>query len=229
MKLFVAVVALAACAQAQVGPAGIIDPSGRNIQFSHAFAHDADLLIGPSGIVGKNGNIQLTHGQAELHNRARRAVPYPLAGPSGIIFPDGTSRQYTLEEANNIAVSGPSGIVTKNGQNIQFGSRKKRSTKCLQGPSGIVCPGGNVQFPAHGTIVHRGPSGIVFSHGQNVQLPARKRRSVSAFGTPCLQGPSGLNCGKHGVFQLTPGTTFASVGDSGIVTSDGKNIQFIPA
>merc|ERR1712000_75681 len=225
MKLLIAVCAIAACAHAQVGHSGIVDPSGNNVQFSHAFAEDI-IAIGPSGIITKSGkNLQLTHGQAGLHSLGKRAAP--LFGPSGYLKADGTPVQFTGKQAENFAVGGPSGIVFKDGTNVQFGARKKRSlANCLQGPSGAICDGVPVQFPAHSKVVVAGDSGIVFDSGKNIQLPGRRKRSITVGEVTCLQGPSGLNCGKHGVFQLGAGVTLASVGDSGIVTSDGRNIQF---
>jgi len=230
MKIAVAVLALAACAHAQVGSSGIISPDGRNVQFTHDFAQGV-VLIGPSGIVGKNGNLQLTHGQAELHNRAKRSTRFPIAGASGMIMPDGTQVQFTRAEAENIAVVGPAGIVKKDGKNVQF--REKRSLRFpIAGASGMILPDGTpVQYTQAeaDNIAVSGPSGIVRKDGNNVQfIGSRKKRSITAFGTPCLQGPSGLNCGKHGLFQIRRGTTFANIGNSGIVNSDGVNFQFTP-
>jgi len=283
MRFLIAVCALAACAQAQVGHSGIVSPDGKNIQFSHDFA-DSIVVSGPAGIVTKDGrNLQLTHGQAQLNAAAPlpvvRSLPapaLPMAGPSGMVMPDGTNVQFTQEQADNIVLRGPSGIVTKDGKNIQFrkkrslsdclqgpsglvcpsgpiqfpahsnvavagdsgivfdsgkniqlpGRRKRSLSDCLQGPSGLVCPSGPIQFPAHSNVAVAGDSGIVFDSGKNIQLPGRKKRSIIVNGFECLQGPSGLNCGKHGVFQLPPGAEIASVGDSGVVTTNGGNFQF---
>jgi len=232
MKTVIAVIALAACAtaQPQVGASGLIDPLGKHVQFTHAQVFSGPKLVGASGIVFPNGeNIQLTQGQADLHNtRAKRSPqlpPYPvLVGPSAVQYSDGSLRQLTQKEVEDIVVIGPSGIVKKNGVNEQLG-RKKRSTGCLFGASGAVCPGGNVQFPAHGTIVTQGNSGIVFSHGKNVQLPGRRKRSTNPLKVTCIKGPSALNCGKHGLFQLKPNAVVHEIGDTGVITSLG-NFQF---
>jgi len=274
MKILIALCTLAACAHAQVSHAGIHDPDGNHVLFTHDQGHGI-VLVGPSGVVSKGGNVQLTAGQAALAakfpplplHRAKRATP--LAGPSGIVYPDGRLVQFTHAQADNVAVVGPSGIVNKDGKNIQFRKkrsvasagpsgivysdgrqvqftqaqaeniavvgpsgivrkdgmntqfRKKRSTKCLIGPSGVLCPGAApVQFSKHATPVVEGPSGIVFSTGENIQIGSRRKRSLSK----CLQGPSGVVC-PSGPIQFPANAKLVEAGPSGLVFSTGENIQ----
>jgi len=278
MKILIALCALAACTHAQVSHAGIHDPDGNHVLFTHDQGHGI-VLVGPSGVVSKGGNVQLTAGQAALAakfpplplHRAKRALNLPLAGPSGMVYPDGRLVQFSHAEADNIASIGPSGIVRKDGLNTQFGARKKRSlpvvgpsgivypdgrqvqfsqaeadniavvgpsgivrkdgkntqlrkkrsTKCLIGPSGVLCPGANpVQFSKHATPVVEGPSGIVFSTGENIQIGSRRKRSLSK----CLQGPSGVVC-PSGPIQFPANAKLVEAGPSGIVFSTGENIQ----
>merc|ERR1712133_23015 len=128
MKIVAAICLLAVGTSAQVGPSGIINPDGNNVQFTHDQANNI-AVVGPSGIVTKDGrNIQLTKGQADLHAAIPAPVPAPktslpptlagLVGHSGIVHPSGNT-QFTREQAENIVLIGPSGIVTKDGSNIQ--------------------------------------------------------------------------------------------------------------
>merc|ERR1712212_692469 len=196
-KILIALCALAACAHAQVSHAGIHDPDGNHVLFTHDQGHGI-VLVGPSGVVSKGGNVQLTAGQAALAakfpplplHRAKRALNLPLAGPSGIVYPDGRLVQFSQAEADNTVLVGPSGIVRKDGKNTQL--RKKRSTKCLIGPSGVLCPGANpVQFSKHATPVVEGPSGIVFSTGENIQIGSRRKRSLPVVGPSGIVYPDG--------------------------------------
>ncbi|KAA0196003.1 hypothetical protein HAZT_HAZT007013 [Hyalella azteca] len=192
MKFLVAICALAVSASAQVGPSGIVDPSGNNIQFTHDFANNI-AVVGPSGIVTKNGqNLQLTAGQAALSLPAgweafRSALaPAPVApaplpagvysvkdvvGPSGVVRADGNNVQFSQATADNIALVGPSGIVTKDGRNIQFVSRKRRSVRdAIVGSSGIIAPDGQLlQLEPGVTVVAAGPSAILLSNGKALQ------------------------------------------------------------
>ncbi|XP_045114793.1 uncharacterized protein LOC123506612 [Portunus trituberculatus] len=140
-----------------IGYSGIVRTDGTFEQFSHDFAHNI-LLLGPSGIVTKDGkNIQLT---SDLH-RVKRS----LVGPSGMILEDGTPVQFKTPFAT-ILLDGPSGLVFSDGTLVQ-----KRPKRSLVGPSGMITADGTpIQFPAHAEAVVTGPSGIVFSNGQNVQF-----------------------------------------------------------
>merc|ERR1712035_57568 len=134
-----------------LGYSGILRADGTYEQFSHDFAHDI-LLLGPSGIVTKNGNIQLTD---DLHR-----VKRDLIGPSGMILSDGTQVQFKTESPS-VLLDGPSGLVMSDGTLVQ-----RRSKRANVGPSGMILPDGTpVQFPAHAEKVLAGPSGIVFSTG----------------------------------------------------------------
>ncbi|KAF2356303.1 Crustacean cuticle [Trinorchestia longiramus] len=189
MKFLVAICALAVSASAQVGPSGIVDPSGNNIQFTHEFANNI-AVVGPSGIVTRDGNnLQLTAGQASLsvpdswvgfRSAIAAAAPAPIAGtysvkdvvgPSGVVRHDGNNVQFSQAQADNIALVGPSGIVTRDGKNIQFTSRKRRSVpEAIIGASGIIAPDGQLlQLEPGVTVVASGPSAILLSNGKAIQ------------------------------------------------------------
>merc|ERR1712128_141256 len=190
MKILAAICFLAIGASAQVGPSGIVSPDGRNVQFTHAQAHNI-AVVGPSGIVTKDGkNIQLTHGQATLN----AAIPTPFApsvplpptlagvvGASGIVHPAGNI-QFTREQAENIVLIGPSGMLLADGTPVQLTQAEGQlrakltpeqySRAIVVGPSGVVTlDGRNIQFaaPAAATVLLDGPSGTVMSDGTLVQ------------------------------------------------------------
>ncbi|RXG55599.1 Cuticle protein [Armadillidium vulgare] len=121
IDLTAAIFLLAIGANANVGPSGIVNKDGKNVQFSHEFANNI-VLIGPSGIVSRDGNnLQLTSGQVSS------AVPVAefitsrgVVGPSGIVRPNGENVQFTQQQVDNFVVTGPSGIVSKDGKNISI-------------------------------------------------------------------------------------------------------------
>merc|ERR1712128_236780 len=229
-SILAAICLLAIGASAQVGPSGIVSPDGKNVQFTHAQAHNI-AVVGPSGIVTKDGkNIQLTHGQATLN----AAIPTPFApsvplpptlagvvGASGIVHPAGNI-QFTREQAENIVLIGPSGIVTKDGRNIQL-----RSKRSLIGPSGMLLADGTpVQFTqAEGQLRAKltpeqysraivvGPSGVVTLDGRNIQFAA------PAGVTVLLDGPSGTVMSDGTLVQKRAKQSL--IGPSGMITADG--------
>ena len=164
-------------------------------------------------------------------------------GESGIIFPDGTLRQLTPEEAANIAAIGQSGVVFKDGSNKQFDMEFAALHNNLPAPArpeevafgpygyhGIIKPdGNNVQFShdQHSNVVLVGPSGVITADGKNLQLdqdglplPLRRKRAVS------LEGPSGVLFADGQLRHLPVGVTVVSVGPSGATLSNGKHVQF---
>ena len=124
-----------------VGPSGIVRKDGNNVQlrkkrqattsagsishagihradgtidsFGHDFAHDI-IQIGPSGIITKNGPIQLTSDLKLV--RAKRSAP--IIGESGMILPNGQQIQFKTANAK-IILEGPSGILLSDGTVIQ--------------------------------------------------------------------------------------------------------------
>jgi len=221
MKYSVVLSLVATCAYAQVGPSGIIDPSGRNIQFSHAFA-DNVAVIGPSGIVSADGNnVQLTPGQADLHNARRKRSPQ-LLGPSGYISADGQLRQFKTGGVE-VLLDGPSGIVLGDGQLIQ--KRSKRSPQLL-GPSGYISEDGQqVQFATGGVeVLLDGPSGIVLGDGQLLQKRGKRSTFGMIHGAQVGAGQLMTPAGVPHLFAL--GTKVAAAGPSGVVLTDGQNIQY---
>merc|ERR1711970_1101576 len=205
MRVLAAIFCLAIGASAQVGPSGIVNPDGTQVQFTAEQANNI-ASIGPSGIVTNDGrNLQLPAGKESF---TAADIPTPIVsepaslpqvkaggvvGASGIVHEDGNT-QFTREQAENIVVAGPSGVVTKDGRNIQF-----RTKRALVGPSGLILADGTpVQFRAEEMAVRSsltdeqnlnavviGPSGIVNRDGKNTQLNALDAPTV------LLDGPSG--------------------------------------
>ncbi|XP_063597928.1 uncharacterized protein LOC134774446 [Penaeus indicus] len=165
-------------------------------------------------------------------------------GPSGIVSPDGVNTQFSHDFANDIVLVGPAGIVTKSGANRQLTHGEATlhvaapaaplpvaqmvSQRGVIGHSGIVRPdGNNVQFThaQAGNIVLVGPSGIVTKDGSNIQLTDDlhfvQKRDLSGH----LVGASGIITKDGQLIQLEPGVTIVQAGPSGIILSNGKNIQ----
>jgi len=213
-----------------VGPSGIVGADGTLTQFGHAEVglragltaeQNANaVVVGPSGIVNRNGiNTQF----------AAPAARYViLDGPSGQVWSDGSLTQKRAKRS----LVGPSGIVGADGTLTQFGhaevglraglTAEQNANAVVVGPSGIVNRNGiNTQFaaPAARYVILDGPSGQVWSDGSLTQK--RAKRSVPT----C--GPSGWCILADGTYLRLPvGTTVASAGPSGIVLTNGQNIQF---
>merc|ERR1712180_421520 len=113
------------------------------------------------------------------------------------------------------------------------------------GPSGIVNPDGTlVQFTAEqaNNIASIGPSGIVTKDGRNMQLPAGKESFSAAYiPTPIAKAAAALPelragglVGASGIVYEDGNTQFTReqaenivvAGPSGVVTKDGRNVQF---
>lgn len=117
----------------------------------------------------------------------------------------------------------------RNGKHIQLDHNglpvvKRSTTRGEYGESGIVYPDGtNVQFTREeaDNIVSIGPSGVVKKDGNNVQLTREGVPRVRRH----LEGPSGLVTTDGQVVHLGPGVYVVLKTSSGIVLSNGKNIQ----
>lgn len=169
-------------------------------------------------------------------------------GPSGIVTRDGKNVQFSHEFANNVVLIGPSGIVTRDGSNMQFTDNhfipgatpigQFVSQKGTVGPSGIVSPSGsNIQFTHEqaNNFAVVGPSGIVTKDGKNIQFTddlqfARKKRSIGFVSKAGNVGTSGIlrADGTTDLFDFKTAHGIVLIGPSGIVTEDGKNMQFTP-
>ncbi|XP_042223568.1 uncharacterized protein LOC121867620 isoform X1 [Homarus americanus] len=190
-------------AKGNIGHSGILRADGTTDLFSHDLAHDI-LLIGPSGVVTKSGrNLQLTDDLRIVNPRFRRSAGMVSAkgniGHSGILRADGTTDLFSHDLAHDILLIGPSGVVTKSGRNLQL-------TDDLR----IVNPRTKRSVPLVG------PSGMITAEGIPIQF--------SKPGTTILlDGPSG--------YVMSDGTLVQKrskrhlVGESGIITSDGQQIQ----
>ncbi|XP_068219353.1 uncharacterized protein [Palaemon carinicauda] len=153
-------------AKGNIGHSGILRADGTTDLFSHDQAHNI-LLIGPSGIVTKDGrNMQLTDDLRIAHRSKRH-----LIGDSGMITADGIPIQFSRPGVT-ILLEGPSAYVMSDGTLVQ--KRAKRSLDNFGhtvGDSGIITNTGKlIQLPAHATVVQVGPSGAILSNGQNVQF-----------------------------------------------------------
>ncbi|XP_071526320.1 uncharacterized protein [Panulirus ornatus] len=207
-----------------IGTAGILRADGSTQLFSHDLAHDI-LLIGPGGIVTKSGrNLQLTD-DLTFVPRAKRSTSLISEkgniGTSGILRADGTTDLFGHDLAHDILLIGPAGIVTKSGRNLQLTEDLRlvnpRFRRSLTGPSGMITDSGHqIQFKEpFATILLEGPSGYIMSDGTLVQKRAKRH----------LVGESGIitNAGRQ--IQLERGVFVVHAGPSGIVLSNGKNIQ----
>ncbi|XP_071526551.1 uncharacterized protein [Panulirus ornatus] len=207
-----------------IGTAGILRADGSTQLFSHDLAHDI-LLIGPGGIVTKSGrNLQLTD-DLTFVPRAKRSTSLISEkgniGTSGILRADGTTDLFGHDLAHDILLIGPAGIVTKSGRNLQLTEDLRlvnpRFRRSLTGPSGMITDSGHqIQFKKpFATILLEGPSGYIMSDGTLVQKRAKRH----------LVGESGIitNAGRQ--IQLERGVFVVHAGPSGIVLSNGKNIQ----
>merc|ERR1719430_2461681 len=117
---------------AVVGPSGIVNFDGVNVQFDAPGAPTV-LLDGPSGQVMSDGTL--------IQKVVKRSLP--LVGPSGMILEDGTQVQFK-EAGVTVLLDGPSGLVMSDGTLVQ-----KRAKRSLIGPSGMLrADGTQVQFTA---------------------------------------------------------------------------------
>ncbi|XP_063889326.1 uncharacterized protein LOC135116036 [Scylla paramamosain] len=166
-------------------------------------------------------------------------------GQSGIVFPDGRLKQFTREEADNVAEIGESGVVFKDGSHKQFDMEFATLHNNLPAPArpepvafgpysytGIVMPdGNNRQFThdEHTNILVVGPSGVVTADGKNLQLdqeglplPLRRKRGASE----AVVGESGIITPSGQLIQLPPGVSVVAAGPSAALLSTGKGIQY---
>ncbi|KAK7083106.1 hypothetical protein SK128_001514 [Halocaridina rubra] len=168
-------------AKGNIGHSGILRADGSTDLFDHDTAHNI-LLIGPSGIVTRDGkNIQLTD-DLKIVRRSKRQAGYVSAqgniGHSGILRADGSTDLFDHDTAHNILLIGPSGIVTKDGKNMQLTEDLKiassRTKRHVIGESGMILDDGQqIQFKTGGVkILLEGPSGILMSDGTLIQKRA---------------------------------------------------------
>merc|ERR1719259_637365 len=227
MKYLVVLSVVAACAYAQVGHSGIISPDGKNTQFSHDFAAGI-AVTGPSGIVSTAGNRQLSAGEATLHNGRKKRPPQHLVGPSGAVTADGQLVQFTTG-GTQVLLDGPSGIVFDDGQLVQ--KRAKRSTFGITslaqvGAAQAMLPNGTpVHFAPGAEVAAAGPSGIVLTDGRNIQY-SRKKRSTFGIIHGAQVGAAQAMLPNGTPVHFAPGAEVAAAGPSGIVLTDGRNIQY---
>jgi len=180
---------------------------------------------GPSGVVLTDGqNIQYTRKKRSTFGMIHGAQ----VGAGQLMTPAGVPHLFNL--GAKVAAAGPSGVVLTDGQNIQY-TRKKRSTFGMihgaqVGAGQLMTPAGVPHLFALGTkVAAAGPSGVVLTDGQNIQY-ARKKRSTfgmihgAQVGAGQLMTPAGV---PH-LFNL--GAKVAAAGPSGVVLTDGQNIQY---
>merc|ERR1712055_1193490 len=177
-------------------------------------------------------------------------------GPSGILLSDGTqiqkrAKRSILNTAGHLI--GDSGAVLSNGKQIQFkaafnpagvpdlieGMKASGIAVTVEGPSGVVFADGTLiqkrakrSINAPGHLV--GASGAVLSDGKQVQFKAGGVSGIiegfkDAGVAVAADGPSGIvftNQIQKRAKRATVTNTGHSIGDSGIVFSNGKQIQF---
>ncbi|XP_064090198.1 uncharacterized protein LOC135204124 [Macrobrachium nipponense] len=207
------------------GHSGIVNYDGNNVQFTPEEAANI-ILVGPSGVVTRDGNnLQ----RLPDHSRSKRNVGYVnnkgSIGYSGVVRTDGTIQAFTPEDIDNIVLFGPSGVVTKDGQNWQLDENLniRRTKRHLVGDSGIITRDGTpVQFKRAGVkILLEGPSGFLLTDGTQVQFRSKRDTQYGHY-----FGTSGVVTKDGKQFQFPHGATVVSAGPSGVVFSNGQNIQF---
>jgi len=166
-------------------------------------------------------------------------LPAGNIGTSGILRKDGSTNLFSHDFAHSIISIGPAGIILKDGPPIQLDAnlnmvgRSKRSTDGLVnnagniGRSGIVRKDGTIELFGHDMaheILFFGPSGIILKNGppihldETLKMTGRSKRHIV--------GPTGMITSWGQIVQFRePFTTVVSDGPSGIVLSDGQNIQ----
>lgn len=147
------------------GLSGVVRTDGTIEQFSAADT-DNIVLIGPSGVVTKNGkNWQLNE---NLHIRRSKRH---LIGESGMITKDGQQIQFK-EAGVKVLLEGPSGLLLSDGTQVQF--RSKRATTAFghtYGDSGIITKDGQQYQLPHGvSVLIAGPSAAVLSNGEIISF-----------------------------------------------------------
>merc|ERR1719423_453265 len=110
-------------------------------------------------------------------------------------------------------VIGESGAVLEDGTQVQFTEGGVKPL--VEGPSGIIWSNGQVtQKRSKREAQHLvGESGAVLEDGQQVQF-------TEGGVVPLVEGPDGTGV------QLPAGVFVASSGPSGVVLTNGQNIQF---
>jgi len=203
-------------AQHNIGEGGAILSDGQHIQFTEAGV--VPLVQGPSAIIWSNGQVtqlRVKRSNGQMTQKLSKREAQHLVGESGAVLEDGQQVQFT-EGGVKPLVEGPSGIIWSNGQVTQ--KRSKREAQHLVGESGAVLEDGQqVQFTEGGVVpLVEGPAGIIWSNGQLTQ----KRSKRNAPGSPAYFKPDGTGV------QLPAGVFVASSGPSGVVLTNGQNIQF---
>ncbi|XP_066973527.1 uncharacterized protein [Macrobrachium rosenbergii] len=207
------------------GHSGIVNYNGKNVQFTPEEAANI-VVVGPSGVVTRDGNnlqrLPDTH-------RYKRNVGFVNSkgsiGYSGVVKTDGTIEAFSPEDIDNIVLFGPSGVVTKDGRNWHLDENLniRRTKRHLIGDSGIITRDGTpVQFKRAGVkIALEGPSGLLLSDGTQVQFRSKRDTKYGHY-----IGNSGVVTKDGKQFQFPHGATVVSAGPSGVVLSNGENIQF---
>merc|ERR1712168_858493 len=251
----------AGMAVASEGPSGIVFTDGTLIQKRAKRSINAPgHLVGASGAVLSDGKqVQFKAGGVSgiIKGFKDAGVAVAADGPSGIVFTNGIQIQKRAKRAtvtNTGHSIGDSGIVFSNGKQIQFKIggvsdvellnqfKQAGFTIALEGPSGaLLSDGTQIQKRAKRSILNGsghlvGPSGVVLSNGKQVQFKSGDISAVieglkAAGVTVASEGPSGIvftdgiNIQKRAK-RATITSTGHLIGDSGAVLSNGKQIQF---
>ncbi|XP_042872860.1 cuticle protein CP1158-like isoform X2 [Penaeus japonicus] len=165
-------------------------------------------------------------------------LPAGNIGTSGILRKDGSTDLFSHDFAHRIVAIGPSGIILEDGSPVQLDAdlnmvgRSKRSAGYVSkagsiGFSGIVRTDGTIDQFGHDmahNIAVMGPSGIVLKNGQPIQLDENLR--MVGRSKRHVVGDTGMITDWGQIIQFRePFTKIVSDGPSGIVLSDGQNIQ----
>jgi len=203
-----------------IGASGAVLRDGKQILFKEA---GVTAVAGPSGVVFSDGQSH------QFAARKKRAIISPFGdsiGASGAVLRDGT--QILFKKPGMTAVAGPSAVLFSDGTSHQFSARKKRAINEFGdnvGKSGAVLRDGTqIQYKAPGVTALAGPSAVLFSDGQSHQFSARRKRAVNQYGDNIGESAAILRDGKVVLFQGAGVTALA--GPSAVRFSDGQVHQF---
>jgi len=203
-----------------IGESGAVLRDGKQILFKEA---GVTAVAGPSAVVFSDGQSH------QFAGRKKRAVVSPFGdsiGASGAVLRDGT--QILFKKPGMTAVAGPSAVLFSDGTSHQFAARKKRAINEFGdniGESGAVLRDGTqIQYKEPGVTALAAPSAVLFSDGQSHQFGGRKKRAVNQYGDDIGESAAILRDGKVILFQGAGVTALA--GPSAVRFSDGQVHQF---
>jgi len=208
-----------------IGPSGIVTKDGRNIQL-----RSKRSLIGPSGMLHNGIPVQFSHAEGQLRakltpDQYTRAI---VVGPSGAVALDGNNIQFAAPAGVTVLLDGPSGTIMSDGTLVQ-----KRAKRALIGPSGMIRADGTpVQFTqAEGEVratltTEQNAKAVVVGPSGIVNVDGINTQfDAPAAPHVILDGPSGQVMSDGSLIQKVVKRSLPLVGPSGVILADGTPIQ----